>query len=161
MADSTGRKWRPRSTLFSLPLVQAPKPSGVFAAVQTTTSFGCTLLLPRYPQTPCWPLTCSICLGKLLWLGWMWKGGCKAVSFICLFLKFNKTRLTRKWLHAFQAWIQRRIAADLVWSVVISFHTMAQDFFFFFFFLQIWRSTANTHNIAKYIQLQLTLQWCL
>lgn len=64
--------------------------TSVFAAVQTTTSFGRTPLLPTYPQTPCWPLTCSICLGKLLWLGWMWKGGCKAVALYVYFLNSTK-----------------------------------------------------------------------
>jgi len=85
------------------------------------------------PRTHCLSLLASNlqCLpGKAsqVWLD-MERGLQSTLLYICLFLKFNKTKLTGKWLHASQAWIQRRTAADLVQSVVISFNTLAQGFF--------------------------------
>jgi len=131
-----GWKQRWRSTLFSPPLVQSPELPGGFAAAQT--NFGRVLvlspLLPRYMQHPRCPPTYHTCLRKLLRLGWICKGVCKAISFIFFYFLNSTEQATRKWPYAFQARIQRRITADLVWSAVISFHTLAQDFFCWLFF---------------------------
>lgn len=88
-------------------------------------SLGFSLLAQGRTVCPSWPPTCSVCR---VWLD-MERGLQSTLLYICLFLKFNKTKLTGKWLHASQAWIQRRTAADLIQSVVISFNTLAQGFF--------------------------------